>query len=512
MTHEEVLIDDIASFSADPLGFSRYAWAWGEDGELEKFKGPHEWQKEVFSLIGDHLKSDKRFNPLKIAVSSGRGIGKSALIAMLCNWAMSTCDDTRIIVTANTEGQLQTKTWPEISKWFRRAINEHWWTQTATKICVKEKAHADTWRMDRETWSANNVEAFRGLHNAGKRMIIVFDEAAGIPDVIWHATEGSLTDEYTEMVWIAFSNPSQNTGSFRECFGRLKHRWHTFQIDSRNVPGTNKEEIQGWIEDWGEDHDFVRINVKGEFPRAGSTQFISGEVVQNARKRTIDVNPREWKILSVDVARFGDDKTVIGLRQGRKFTVLEKIRGLDTVQVGYRVCAFMKEYEPRLTVIDGDGVGGGVVDNVKHQMSDWLKKNVPCQVEEFHGGNSPGDAFAYFNRRAEVWGKMREWLKTGDIPDDPELDMDLSGPEYFMSNKNQIQLERKEDMKSRGLASPDIGDCLAMSFSADPWPQTRDERVAEQQAQIQDPMALHFARLAETEKRKQMNKPLNFWE
>src|ERR1039458_1186404 len=88
-----------------------------------------------------------------------------------------------------------------------------------------------------------------------------------------------MTDENTEIIWLAFGNPTQNTGRFRECFGKFKHRWKTFQIDSRTVEGTNKEQINKWIDDYGEDSDFVRVRVRGEFPRAGSSQFIASDVV-----------------------------------------------------------------------------------------------------------------------------------------------------------------------------------------------------------------------------------------
>lgn len=497
MRIDQELIEEIGRCAADPLRHVRLAFPWGEPGELERFSGPHDWQADILASIGKHLRSANRYEPLKIAVSSGRGIGKSALISMVAHWAMSTCDDARVIVTANTETQLATKTWPEISKWFRRSINNHWWVPTATRICARDKAHADTWRIDRETWSENNVEAFRGLHNLGKRMVFIFDEAAGIPDVIWRAAEGSLTDENTEMIWLAFSNPSQNTGSFRECFGRLKHRWVTRQIDSRKVPGTNKEEIKRWIEDYGEDSDFCRVNVKGEFPRAGSTQFIAGDVVSEARKR--QCVPTGFKVLSVDVARFGDDQTVIGLRQGLHFKVLEKLRGMDVVQVAQRVMYQMKTHVPRSTVIDGDGIGAGVVDIVKLYMAEWFKANAPCRLHEFHGGSSPKDPEMYFNRRAEVWGMMRDWLNAGQIPDDAELESDLTGPQYFFSNKNQIQLEKKEDMKKRSLASPDIGDTLAMSFDPNPAAKTRKEALTEVReeriAEAENMTEVHLAHL-----------------
>ena len=120
----------------------------------------------------------------------------------------------------------------------------------------------------------------------------------------------------------------------------------------------------------------------------------------------------------------------------------------------------------------------------------------------------------YFNRRAEVWGMMRDWLETGSIPNDPELDGDLTGPTYMFSAKNQIQLEKKEDMKKRGLASPDIGDMLAMTFSVTPVMKTREEALAEEieRVQLVDPTEAHFMRLAETDRRQKAKQPLAYWE
>jgi hypothetical protein len=300
-----------------------------------------------------------------------------------------------------------------------------------------------------------------------------------------------MTDEGTEMIFLAFSNPSQPSGAFHECFGRLKHRWVTRQIDSRNAPGTNKEEIQRWLEDYGEDSDYFRVNVRGEFPRAGSGQFISSEVVQDARKRKLEPKAyeRQWKVLVCDVARYGDDQTIIGYRQGPKFEITDKCRfdpfivGPDgqkmnsVVQTANRVIARMKELDPRTVVIDGDGIGGGVVDYIRESQFGitWLKENPARRIMEFHGGTSPTDANMYFNFRASMWGATRTWLQTGSIPDDPEMETDLTGPKYFFSNKNQIQLEKKEDMKKRGLASPDLGDTLAMSFCAVTAGMTQEE-------------------------------------
>jgi hypothetical protein len=455
---ESELTGIIARFTHDPLGYARHAFAWGE-GELQSSTGPRAWQSGILRNIGDHLSDQStRFQPLQIAVASGHGIGKSALIGTIIAWAESTCEDCRVVLTANTDTQLRTKTWPEVSKWFRLAINSHWWTVNATSIISKEKGHERIWRADAIPWSENNTEAFAGLHNKGKRIVVIFDEASAIADKIWEVTEGALTDEDTEIIWLAFGNPTQNTGRFRECFGKFKHRWKTFQIDSRTVEGTNKQQLDKWIEDYGEDSDFARIRVRGEFPRAGSSQFIASDKVAEARKYKAEAYDSLPKILSVDVARFGDDQSVIGCRQGRKFRVLARLRGLNTVQVAERVIEFIEQEKPNGVVVDGDGIGAGVVDQLSH-------RGYAKGLFEFHGGHTPNDPVMYFNKRAEVWGAMRDWINAGaEIPDDPELEQDLTGPQYYFSNKNQIQLEKKDDMKARGLSSPDTGDCLAMTF------------------------------------------------
>lgn len=453
------LAKDIAEYTDDPAGFMDYVYRWGKQA-LKDSKGPRVWQGEILEYMGQHFKDDAtRFTPCQIAVASGHGIGKSALVAMILDWAMSTCEDCKVIVTANTDTQLGTKTWPEVSKWFRLSLNSHWWDISATSIKIKDPKHAAIWRTDRIPWSENNTEAFAGLHNQGKRIVLIFDEASAIADRIWEVAEGALTDTETEIIWLAFGNPTQNTGRFRECFGRFAHRWKRFQIDSRSVEGTNKEQIQKWIDDYGEDSDFVRVRVRGEFPRAGSSQFIPSDVVAMCRKYRAEGYKSLPKVLSVDVARFGDDQTVIGTRQGRLARILVKLRGQDTVQVAERVIRFIDDEKPDATVIDGDGIGAGVIDQLQH-------RGYGKRLFEFHGGAIPNDTSSYFNKRAEVWGLMCEALKAGmEIPDDPELEVDLTAPQYGFSAKQQIQLEKKDDMKKRGLSSPDCGDMLAMTFA-----------------------------------------------
>lgn len=448
----------IASFAKDPPSFVKFAYPWGR-GVLKDAPGPRSWQAEVLAEIRDHLQNPAtRFQPCQVAVASGHDIGKSALVAMVTDWGLSTCEDTRALLTANTDTQLRTKTWPEMDKWFKLAINDFWFRVNAESITARDAKHERQWRADRVAWSENNTEAFAGLHNKGKRIVVIFDEASSISDKIYEVTEGALIDEKTEIIWLCFGNPTRNEGRFRECFGRLSHRWKTHQIDSRTVEGTNKEVLNKYVEDYGEDSDFVRIRVRGEFPRAASNQLISSEVVAICRKYKAMGYESLPKILSCDVARYGDDRTIIGWRQGRKCVISDRIRGMDTMQVAMRVSQRIDEERPDAVVVDGDGLGAGVVDNLRF-------RGYGDSLHEYRGGMPANDPVKYYNKRAECWSEMNDWLKAGaEIPDDPALEQDLTGPMYAFSNKGQIQLEKKDDMKKRGLASPDLADMVAMTF------------------------------------------------
>lgn len=470
------VLADVAKYHADPLGFVRYAFPWGE-GDLAEFTGPDDWQTEILAGVRDNILTVDV--ALRVAVASGHGIGKSALVAWLILWAMSTREDTRGVVTANTDTQLRTKTWPELTKWHRLCIcGPFMFEVTATAIFSRQVGHERNWRIDLVPWSERNTEAFAGLHNKGKRILLLFDEGSAIPDIIWETAEGALTDEGTQIIWAVFGNPTRNTGRFRECFGRFRNRWITRQIDSRTARVSNKTQIQQWIDDYGEDSDFVRIRVRGVFPRAGDKQFVSTELVNEAKKREPERDSAAPLIMAVDVARFGEDASVIRFRRGRDGKSIKPLRyrGVDTMQLSGYVGDAVGKYNPDAVFIDGAGVGGGVVDRCR---------SLGYPVREVQAGGKAANEQDYFNKIAECYGLMREWLKTGSIDDCLELDQDLTGREYGFDNKGRIQLEKKSDMKKRGLASPDDGDALAMTF-AEPVARkdlaaagARENRVAE---------------------------------
>lgn len=465
------LARDIGSYSLDPVGFMRYAFPW--ESEKLPAPGPRTWQSDINELVRGHFSNpETRFQPLQIAVASGHGIGKSAEIGMLIDWAMSTCEDCKVVVTAGTGTQLATKTAPEVQKWFRLGLNMHWWDINATSIRVKDPLHQAMWRADFITWSVQKTEGFAGLHNQGKRIVIIFDEASSIDDIIWEVAEGVLSDENTEIIWIAFGNPTRNSGEFYQAITGA-NRWHKRQIDSRTVEGTNKALLDAQIKEWGEDSDRARVRIRGEFPRGGSTQFISGELVAAARKRVVEGYKSMPVILGVDVARFGDNRSVIFKRQGRKAEYCGSkaqavFYGMDTQVLGGRVQEAIDREKPDAVVIDGDGIGGAVYDYLKARGYDSLRypDGRKLLLYEFHGGASSSDPQKYLNKRTEVWGEGRDWLEGGQIPDDPELDTDLTGPDYgYHPTKGCMALETKDEMRARGIDSPDLGDAWAYTFA-----------------------------------------------
>jgi hypothetical protein len=449
---ESQLINDIDKFYADAYGFVMYAFPWGEPGtELEEHDGPDDWQREQLDRVSAKIRRDPE-GTIREATASGHGIGKSALVAWIILWAMSTRPHLNGTITANTTTQLNTKTWRELALWHKRAINEHWFTVTATKIFHKN--HEKTWACSAIPNTEHNAEAFAGQH--GTHVLIIYDEASGIPDKIWEVSEGAMTDP--RAMHFVYGNPTKNTGKFRDIFAN-DSRWERNQIDSRDCKMTNKKEINEQIATYGEDSDFCRVRIKGEFPRAGSMQFISSEVcdICMLSEAPYEAFFQVPIVLGVDVARFGEDKTVIAVRQGRKVLELRRYRDHDTMQVAAQTVSAIREFSPAATFVDGVGIGAGVVDRLRMLGHDIIEVNA---------GRKPDDEKTYYNKRAEMGDRLRIAMTEGlDLPNDADLRKALIGIEYGFDDKERMRLERKQDMKKRGLESPDDFDALAYTYA-----------------------------------------------
>ena len=472
---EQELVTRLLEFKYDPEGFVRYAFPWGvPNTPLAKLEGPRTWQLDEFSRLRDHLLLDVEkqriglpSSPFYRAISSGRGIGKSAWLSMVDMWVASCWIGSTGIVTANTETQLRSRTMAELGKWHTMAINRHWFEKSSMSMrpakwfaeLVQTQLKMDTqyYYVEAQSWSSENPDAFAGAHSQ-IGMMVQFDEASGIPDPIWQVTEGFFTDMAPLRLWLAISNPRRNTGRFFECFHKDAAFWDTRYVDARRVEGVDTSVYNRIAEKYGEDHDVTRIEVKGEFPRTGSNQFIGRDVANDAAARELVPDDGAPLLMGIDVARFGDDESVFRFRRGRDARSIAPIRnrGMDTMTLAATAASVIDRLNPDAVFIDGGGVGGGVVDRLK-QMG--------YRVIEVQSGEKARDSERYLNRRAEMWGEMRDWLPYGCISNDDMLIDDLTGPEYALHPTGQIKLESKDSMKKRGLASPDDGDSLALTFA-----------------------------------------------
>ena len=453
----------------DPEAFVLMAFPWGQPNTpLANFKGPRKWQRDTLRSIAQHIKDNRglsQMDTLRQAVSSGRGIGKSALVSWLILWMLSTRIGSTVIVSANSEAQLRSVTWGELTKWQAMIINSHWWEISATKLVPAQwvcdlverdlKKGTRYWAAEGKLWSEENPDAYAGVHNHDG-MMVIFDEASGIPDPIWSVASGFFTENILDRYWLSFSNPRRNSGYFFECFHAKRDFWKTRTVDAREVEGTDKGVYDQIIEEYGEDSMQARVEVYGEFPAAGEDQFISPQLVDDAFSRPVYKDASAPVVIGVDPARGGADSTVIVVRQGRDIRAIHRYRGEDTMTIVGRVIDAIDEYKPTLTVIDEGGLGYGILDRLTEQR---------YKVRGVNFGSKSSKPLMWGNKRAQMWGDMREWLKTASIPKDRQLKSDLTGPMRKPDSKGTIFLEGKKEMKARGLASPDAADALAVTFA-----------------------------------------------
>ncbi|MGI9158863.1 MAG: terminase [Saprospiraceae bacterium] len=453
----------------DPEAFVLFAFPWGQPNTpLAKFKGPRKWQRQILRDIAAHIKTNRNkeaMDTLREAVASGRGIGKSALVSWLILWMLTTRIGASVVVSANSEAQLRSVTWGELSKWAAMVINQHWWEISATKIVPAQwltevverdlKKGTRYWAAEGKLWSEENPDSYAGVHNHDG-MMLIFDEASGIPDGIWSVGAGFFTENILDRYWMAFSNPRRNSGYFFECFNAKRAFWNTRNIDARTVEDTDKGVYEQIIAEYGEDSSQARVEVYGEFPVTGDDQFIAPSLVDAAAARPPYKDMTAPVVLGIDPARGGADSTVILVRRGRDIVAIKRYQGDDTMTTVGHVIEAIEEYKPVLTVIDEGGLGYGILDRLNEQR---------YKVRGVNFGWKAKNGIMWGNRRAEMWGAMKDWLRSASIPLDRQLKADLTGPTKKPNSSGTIFLEGKKEMRARGLASPDAADALAVTFA-----------------------------------------------
>ena len=456
--------DEVGKYFADMVGYLRFAWPWQEKGSgLEHFDGPEYWVLDLADEISNHI-AKNGFNghdpvdPIYVAVSSGNGAAKSAFAGMLNNFIMSTRPGSRVTVFANTGNQLRTKTWPQIQKWTNLSITKDWFDIGAEYMRAKEDPYE--WFAAAHTWNIANPTASAGQHARTASSVFIGDEASGLPEIILGEMGGGLTDGEPFMILLGNCT---NRGSrlFRATFGDLKKFYIHRSIDTRKCKYTNKKQIEQWRLEKGEDSDWFKAHVKGEAPNADDLQLIDNDRVQQARRRDVK-DPTAPLIMGLDFARGGKDNNWITYRQGRdgKPHPSRKINGdktRDTTLMVDLVAREIEEKKPDAVCGDSGAMGGPIMDQLRKRF-----KAIPV-IDVIFGGAAPDEK--YLNMRAYIWDQCRLWLMGGSIDDDEQLELDLTGPHAWENDRSRLQLESKEDMEERGLASPDRGDSFCCTFA-----------------------------------------------
>lgn len=433
-----------------------------------------DWQDEVAADIAVYP---------KVAVKSGQGVGKTALEAGLIIWFLVCRPYSKVIATAPTMQQLYDVLWAEIAKWLDSSMVKELLTWTKTKVYMT--GDSERWFATAKT--ATKPENMQGFHE--DHMLVVVDEASGVADPIMEAILGTLTGEDNKL--LLMGNPNRIEGVFYDAFNKDRDKYRTHTVSSRNSGRTSKDNIAMLESKYGKDSDVCRVRIDGQFPKGALDSFISLETVELAcarenRIRQSDIEMAGVLHIGVDVARFGDDKTVITPRISAKVWEFRKYSKKDTMETAGNVIRCCKDYMDRyrhikkcMIKVDDSGVGGGVTDRLKEVIRE---DKLPYTVIPVNNGDSASDGY-YFNLGSQIWGNIKELLESNfsnnlqgkqdvqiELPYDEEMIKQLSVRKYHITSKGKIQLESKEDMKKRGLGSPDTADSLSLAFyDPDTW-------------------------------------------
>jgi len=461
LTFEAELTDEVAATYADPLRFVLTMYDWPINGE----PGPDAWQRAFLERVGVQVQQ-RRFDgvhpvqPIRGGVSSGHGIGKGALTAWLTDWIMSTRPHAKGTITANTNEQLEKKTWAAIRWWTKQCLTAHWFE--VNSAIMYRKGYRESWFVAPQSCAEENSEAFAGQHAKDSTSFYLFDEASAVPDAIWQVAEGGLTDGEPHI--YAFGNPTRNSGMFhRIAFGASRERWQIQIIDARTCRLPNQTQLQEWIDDYGEDSDFVRVRVRGLPPNADELQYIDHTRIVQAQRNESYVLQHEPLIAGVDVSGGGSAMTVCLFRQGFDARSIPPLvfSGEQTIaherQLVVSALALALSEHPITAMFVDSAFGAPIVVR--------LRQLGFTNVHEVNFGGPSADAHCE-NARAAMWKAVKEWLPKGAIDQqDHRLATDLAGPGYHLNKKNKLVIEPKASMVKRGIASPDRGDALALTFA-----------------------------------------------
>ena len=415
---------------------------------------PESWQTKALQAL---RKNDR------VAIRSGHGVGKSAMLAWCILWWLITRYPAKVACTANTSTQLSDVLWGELDKWYRRLPKE---LQALLELKTERMELVEDRRQCfavARTARKETPEAFQGYHSPN--MLFIIDEASGVDDIIFEVGRGAMSSKGAKTIMTG--NPTRTNGYFYNAFHSMSGFWHNMKVGCEDSTQVSQKYIEECKEEYGEDSNAFRVRVLGEFPVEGDDVVIPLHLVEDAISR--DMEPVGEEIWGLDVARFGDDRSALAKRKGNVLT--EKIqwkKNKDTMQVaGWVVNEFNEAKKKPLAIfVDSIGLGAGVVDRLAEQGLPAVGINV-SEVPAF------GEKF--MRMRDELWWTARDWFYTREcsLPDDGGLLAELTLPTYTFTSGGKIKVEGKDEIKKRTSRtagsmgkSPDLADAFCLTFAS----------------------------------------------
>jgi len=413
---------------------------------------PDEWQAEFL----DHIAKGER----KISVRSGHGTGKSTAASWAMVWYLTTRFPCKIVVTAPTSSQLFDALFAELKSWIRNLPPYVGELFEVTSDRVVLKAAPSEAFISARTARAETPEALAGVHS--QNVLLVCDEASGIDEKVFEAASGSMSGHSATTVLLG--NPTRSSGLFYDTHHRVKADWKTMHVSCLKSPRVSDEFVREMEVKYGAESNQFRVRVLGEFPLKEDNTVIPADTVQSAQKRDIQSDPDTVPIWGLDVARFGADSSVLAIRHGNAITELISWKGLSLMELTGRVVDKYNNLIPRQRpteiLVDSIGLGAGVVDRLQE---------LDLPVRGINVGEASSMSGTYLNLRAELWFKLKDWLAAKDckLPVDSALFSELVSPRYQFTSSGKMKIESKDEMRKRGLPSPDKADAICLTLASD---------------------------------------------
>jgi len=437
-----------------------------------------------------------------VAVQSSHGIGKTYLAADVVIEFLFRHPDSYVITTATTAAQVRNILWAEINEKYKSNKAQLDFIQGGSRILMTELIIGDKWKAiglsPRKDTGQDVATSIQGYHN--ENLMVVIDEAGGVEQAIWDAIKGLLTSKNCKL--LAIGNPTHvGTEFYRICTKKPKG-WKVFGISTLNTPNVKaygdykptKEECSRLVRDyendpdrevpfpklvttkwfvscwyeWGYDNPLFQSRVLGRFPEKSEDSVFSATDLENAIQLDFsDVRINGVKCLGVDVARFGDDKTVFTVMTGGtdlatneykgEVEYIEAVQGKDTVEVHNKALSLYNEYNCECVTVDDTGVGGGVTDMLRRD---------DLNVAAFIAAEKPMNDTNYRNLKAEMYFDMSKQFSKDRIkmPEHNQLKADLLNIRYEIDLQGKLIIVSKEKMKKAGINSPDFGESLMIAY------------------------------------------------